>query len=267
MSLATRHLSLERLGYRLSGFREYSFEDAVRILAEIGYKAVELCLEHPDLDNNNPKRLKNADIIGCLKEKGMTVSAVSFHTKTAGWEVKTEKCRYGIRLASEIGTKIFIAGPPGENIEGGFGRMVEFTEEMCRLAEKYGVDFAIEPEPGTVVSNSDDLKRLIASINSARLKINLDIGHSFITQPDIIDDIKGWGKLIVHTHIEDIKNKTHKHLIPGEGDLNFAGVFDAFEKIGYDGYYVLDLAGNNDNPADTAKRAFNGIKRFIREEL
>lgn len=258
------HSILDRIGYRLNGFRDYTFRDAVGIIARTGFRAVELCLEHPDLDNDNPGRLNAGDILNILYDNDLTASSVSYHTKTAGWDIKLNKSRYGTRLASETGCGIFVGAAPANEYEDGFQRMVEFTRELCAEAEKREVIYALEPEPGTIIGNSGDMRRLMSLAVSPWLKVNLDIGHVFITEPDVAKDIEGWRDLIVHTHIEDIEGKIHRHLIPGAGDIDFQKVFHAFYAIEYQGYYILDIAGNKNDPVITAVNAFKAIEKIAR---
>lgn len=37
------------IGFRTIGFRQWPIEQALEALAQLGFAAVELCLEHPDM--------------------------------------------------------------------------------------------------------------------------------------------------------------------------------------------------------------------------
>lgn len=75
--------------------------------------------------------------------------------------------------------------------------------------------------------------------------------------------IEQLGGLIVHTHIEDIAGRVHKHRVPGEGDIDFAAVFAAFERVGYAGPHVIDLFGLGDEAAATARAALDALRRIL----
>jgi sugar phosphate isomerase/epimerase len=110
-----------------------------------------------------------------------------------------------------------------------------------KIAEDQAVTLAMEAEPKFVCESTDDAIRLAEETGSPRMAANLDIGHAHITDASIADSIKKLGRLLVHTHIEDIKDKGHKHLPPGEGDIAFDAVARALVDAGYDGYLVADL--------------------------
>ena len=53
--------------------------------------------------------------------------------------------------------------------------------------------------------------------------MNLDVGHAAVTDPDPAATIRELGSAIVHLHLEDIRERVHRHLFFGEGDIDFAG--------------------------------------------
>lgn len=57
-------------------------------------------------------------------------------------------------------------------------------KELCRIAEQYGIYLAVEFEPGFVIDNSDLLLRAFDQIGSPILRMNADIGHMFLQDPD-----------------------------------------------------------------------------------
>jgi len=250
-----------KIGFRLEGFKKRDLNDALKSLSEIGYSGIELCLEHPDLYPENHARHPINKIDDSLAENNLEISAVSFHGKQLDWEDKTQICRYGIELCQKLDAKVFITG--SHISPKSFAEMVKFTRDLSMFSSDVGVYFAVEPEPGTVIAGTKEMNSLFNEINNPILKINYDIGHSFITENNLYDDILYWNDRIVHTHIEDIKGSIHRHLIPGEGDINFKDVFKAFGKIDYRGYYTIDLFDIEDNSESFAKNGFLQIKRII----
>jgi len=228
-------------------------KEALTALAQFGYDGVELTLEHPELNPDFAGRWEVDKLKKFLNDLELEASAVSFHGKRAGWEMKRLKCRAGLQLAHDLEVKAFISSSCMGGGEEKFAEMRGFSEDMCLVAEKLGVDFAVEPEPGTLINGSREMSALIDTVDSRHLKINLDVGHSFLTEGDVRADILRWGSLIVHTHIEDIKGKDHSHLLPGEGELDFRLIFSAFDEIDYYGFFTLDLFDIQDNPKDMAR--------------
>ena len=248
----------------MTGFRRRKLESALLTLAEIGYQGVELCLEHYDLNPDNRDRWSTSRLSKFLRHIGLQAAAVSFHGKQSPWAEKKRKFVAGMELANELGVRTFISGSIRRNSTDDFTQMCRFTEKMCHHARRYNIDFAVEPEPGTVINDSTAMTALLDAVDSPRLKINLDIGHSHLTEPDLCEDIIRWGKLIVHTHIEDIKDEIHRHLIPGEGDLNFKRVFEAFDKIDYSGFFTIDLYDIQDNPEYYAQQGYHALWKLLK---
>ena len=257
------HSAKRKIGFRLSGFRQKRLNGALTVLAQIGYDGVELTLEHPELNPDFVGRWEAKKLINYLNDINLKASAVSFHGKRAGWEMKRLNCIAGIQLAHDLGVGTFISSSClGEGQEK-FAEMCSFTEDMCLVADKLGVDFAVEPEPGTLINGTTEMSALMETVDSDRLKINLDVGHSYLTEGDVRADILHWGSLITHTHIEDIKGGEHSHLLPGAGELNFKSILSAFDQIDYSGFFTLDLFDIQDNPEDFARKGIEALWQMI----
>ena len=233
------------------------------ILAESDYDGVELCLEHPELDPDTTDKWSISKIKEFLRNTDLEASAVSFHGKKSIWNEKKRKCIEGMRMARELNVDVFISGSILSKSPEKFTEMCLFSEEMCSVAEKLGIDFAIEPEPDTLINGSREMISLKNEVQSDRLKINLDIGHSYLTEDDVYHDIIRWGDDIVHTHIEDIKGKTHQHLLPGDGDLNFRKIISVLDKINYRGFLTLDLFDILDNPEYYTREGIRALQREL----
>ena len=119
-----------------------------------------------------------------------------------------------------------------------------------------------QAEPKFVCQSTDDAIRLAEETGSPRMAANLDIGHAHITDSSIIESIWKLGRLLIHTHIEDIKDKVHKHLPPGEGDIDLDAVARALREVKYNGYLVADLFASD--PAVAARPACEVLRKMCR---
>jgi sugar phosphate isomerase/epimerase len=233
-------------------------------LKESGYDGVELCLEHPGLNPDLLECWNSLELMSLLQDLDLEISAVSFHGKRADWDEKRRKSIHGLELAAELETNCFISGSCLGSGAEDFEKMRLFTKEMCGVAEKHDLYFAVEPEPGTLINGSHEMRRLLDSVASDHLRLNLDVGHSYLTEADPVQDVLQWGNKIVHVHIEDIKNGEHVHLLPGRGDINFASVMSALDDINYSGFFVLDLFDIVEDPSGFAEQ---GIKAFHKKVI
>ncbi|MBC8278639.1 MAG: sugar phosphate isomerase/epimerase [FCB group bacterium] len=252
-----------KIGFRLTGFREWPLKEALAALADIGYDGVEICLEHPDLNPDNPDVWDSRRLVETLKEVNLAASAVSFHGKRASYAEKYRKCTAGIKLARELDVKTFISGSVLDRNEESWGRCCDFVRDCCAVAGLYDIDFAVEPEPGNMIEDSAGMRKLMNELNCENLKINLDIGHSFITEEDVNQDIKEWRNDLVHIHLEDIKDSRHEHLLPGEGDIDFRRVFAALQDIDYWGFITLDIFNIVNDPKGFAEKALRSLRKAV----
>jgi len=153
-----------------------------------------------------------------------------------------------------------IIGPVQQRTEENFRSMVTLTKQLCIAGSQAGIQIAMEPEPDTLIHNSADLQNLLEAAGMENLKLNLDIGHAYLTEEDLISDIYRWNQVIVHTHLEDINQGNHRHLIPGDGEIPFGEVFEVFDKIGYAGSFTIDLFDILSDPRYYAREAYQRLR-------
>jgi len=252
-----------KIGFRLTGFREWPLKEALAALADIGYDGVEICLEHPDLNPDNPDVWDSRRLIETLKEVNLAASAVSFHGKRASYTEKYRKCTAGIKLARELDVNTFVSGSVLDRSEESWGRFCNFVHDCCAAARLYDVYLAVEPEPDNLIEDSAGMRKLMKELNCINLKINLDIGHSFITEEDVYQDIKEWRNDLAHVHLEDIKGSKHEHLLPGEGGMDFRRIFAALRDVDYRGFITLDIFNILDDPKGFAERALRSLEELV----
>jgi sugar phosphate isomerase/epimerase len=62
-------------------------------------------------------------------------------------------------------------------------------------------------------------------------------------------------ELLLHVHLEDISNRQHKHLMPGEGEIEFSPIRDALQDIGYSRCVSVELYDHSADPWQAAQQA------------
>jgi protein FrlC len=83
---------------------------------------------------------------------------------------------------------------------------------------------------------------------------------------DPVDAIHQCAGVITGVHVEDIAGGLrgkHYHLVPGEGDLSFAPMVDAFDDIGYDGFVTLELYTYPKQPDRAARKAYETLAPYV----
>ncbi len=122
----------------------------------------------------------------------------------------------------------------------------------------------VEPEPGLVIQQARECVEFLERVNHPRLKMNCDLGHFYCVEEDPAEVVRQCAAWIAHIHLEDItENRVHQHRIPGEGALDFAGIFAAIREIDYRGWVTVELYPYETTAEQAAQRAFGYLQRYL----
>jgi sugar phosphate isomerase/epimerase len=133
-----------------------------------------------------------------------------------------------------------IPEPYGGAADNHLGSLVRSLEELAPVAERYSVRLAVEVIPNDI-STPSALVDLVESDLDAELGICMDVGHARL-MGDVIDAIETCSGHLVTTHIHDNRGRNDDHLMPGKGSIDWDATLLAFQKIGYDGVWMFELA-------------------------
>jgi len=142
----------------------------------------------------------------------------------------------------------------------------QFAESIKPLldeADRQNVNIGIECEPGLFLEYAQELYDWITRLNHPRLGANLDVGHSQVLGESIPDAVKLLAGRIWNLHVEDIPGRKHYHLIPGEGTLDWAALFNALRAVKYDRYLTVELYTHTADPQDAAEQSFAFLSRAL----
>ena len=146
-----------------------------------------------------------------------------------------------------------------------YDKMLRVCYEIGDLAFKFGDSFAIE----TGSEKAIVLKRFLETANSKGLAVNFDPAN-------LISDVNenpGEGLLllkdyIVQTHIKDCKevksDRSTKYIevAVGNGEVDFDIFFKVLDKIGFDGYNIIERNDYFDE-LDGMSQSINFAKKYI----
>ena len=120
------------------------------------------------------------------------------------------------------------------------GALVRSLEELSPVAQRFGVQLAIEVIPNEL-STPSALVELIESDIDAQLGICMDVGHARL-MGDVVDAIETCSGHVITTHLHDNRGRNDDHLVPGKGAIDWDAATLAFQKVGYDGMWMFELA-------------------------
>jgi sugar phosphate isomerase/epimerase len=145
----------------------------------------------------------------------------------------------------------------GENSRDAARRSVEAIHEMT---ERAGVQLAIEVIPNALSAPEALVAFIENELEDLKVGICLDVGHAHI-MGDLNDAIEHCAGHIVTTHLHDNRRKSDDHLAPGQGSIDWPATLMEFQKVGYDGVWMFEVASTGDTK-DVLEKAEKARKRF-----
>jgi sugar phosphate isomerase/epimerase len=280
-----------QLAFSTNAYLRFTFAEAVRRLAEIGYSGVEVMADVPHawpafLLGKQKQALRDA-----LAKHGLAISNVNAFMMNAindrrqrywhpSWiepdpnyrAVRIDHTIRALTLARELGAKCITTEPggplePGQSWSAALKLFVEMLKPVIEHAEKERVLLLIEPEPGLLIETADQFLEFMQHVDSPAVGLNFDVGHAYCVGDDPATTIPRVAKHIRHFHLEDIAaTRVHHHLVPGEGAIDFAATFRAIRQIGYDGWVTIELYPYVDDPDAAARTALERVRAILNEE-
>jgi sugar phosphate isomerase/epimerase len=145
----------------------------------------------------------------------------------------------------------------GENSREAARRSIESLHD---IAQRAGVQLALEIIPNAL-STPEALVSLIEDhLDELQIGICVDVGHAHI-MGDLADAIEHCSGHVVTTHLHDNRGKSDDHLVPGQGSIDWPATLMAFQKVGYDGVWMFEVANTSD-PASVLQKSEKARKRF-----
>ncbi|GGP69039.1 hypothetical protein GCM10010185_47560 [Saccharothrix coeruleofusca] len=272
-----------RLGYGTNGFANHRLDDALAVIADLGYSGVALTLDHHHLDPFAEDLPARVDAVARrLAELGLSVvvetgaryllDPTRKHHPTLVSDQQQRRIdflRRAVLIARDLGADCvsFWSGvrPPDVPPERAWQRLRSGVEEVVRIAEREGVRLGLEPEPGHVVERLDQALALRAELGGpTALGVTLDVGHCVAVEPeDAAACVRRAGGLLVNVQLDDMVRGVHEHLEFGEGTLDLAATLAALADIGYTGLAAVELPRHSHAAPDVARRAMSALRAAL----
>lgn len=245
------------------------FSDSIRKASALGYDGIELALKHPG--EITPQELKSL-----LDRYGMEVSCISTGQVYAalGYAFTDEDKGRRSELASMFRGMIDLAADYGQLVNIGRVRgpvgsrprevadqlFIDMAGELCAYAEPKGVTLILEPVNRYEIDYINSVEEGVALIRKAglpNLKLMPDVFHMNIEDAQIGGSLERYIDHIAYVHLAD----SNRHA-PGDGHLDFADVFAALGRVGYDGWCTVEILPIPD-PDTAAARSIQYLRKFI----
>lgn len=233
-------------------FTEYPFLERIEKAADMGFDAIEFW----NWDNKDLPAIKEA-----VDRAGLGVA--SFQSNLGGTLIHPdhrERFVAGIErslakaqemdasslflLTDELGDDRSVRFEfPELSEQAKYQSVLDGLKLLAPLAEEAGVTLVLEPLNTTVdhagyfLHGSSQGFDLVRKVDSPRIRLLYDIYHMQVMEGNVIHTLTSNFDVIGHVHVADVPGR-HE---PGTGELNYANIFEALRRAGYDGYVGFEF--------------------------
>ncbi len=275
-----------RLGYGTNGFANHRLDDALRVIADHGYTAVALTLDHHHLDPYADDAVRQTEHVAglldrlglrCVVETGARYLLDPYrkHHPTLVCDEPRRRIDFlnrAVRIAADLDADCvsFWSGirPSTVDPDTAWRRLRAGVAEVLEEAGARNVRLGLEPEPGMFVEQLSGALRLREELGAPEpLGITLDVGHCVAVEPDdAATCLRRAAGLLVNVQLDDMRTGVHEHLEFGEGELDLPATLAALVEVGYTGVAAVELPRHSHAAPDVAARALAALGAAIRTE-
>lgn len=275
-----------RYGYNTNGFAHHRLDDALRVMADLGYEGCALTLDHAHLDPfsddlatevGRVARLAQTLRLSLVVETGarFLLDPRRKHEPTLlsddadGRRRRHDFLERAMVIARDLGAgvlSLWSGVPPKAAPDVLRQRLADGVGAIARRAETIGVALGFEPEPGMLVESVGDFLDLRAAVDSPALGLTLDLGHCLLTEVDAPEKVVyRVAPMLVNVHAADVRRPIHEHLAFGLGEMSFGPIFAALRDVEYGGLVGVELSRDSHRAPEVAKAALAYLTAAERE--
>ena len=269
---------------------ENTFEQCVSEMALAGFKGSEIGNKYPQ----DVAVLKHK-----LDVRGLQICNAWFSTlfTSEPYEVTIRNFIAHRDRLHALGARVIGCSEQGDSIQGkdlnifGDGKpvwtdaqwdtVIRGYNELGALAQEKGMTLTMHHHMGTGVQTVAEIDRFMESVDPEKVFLLFDSGHLTFAGVDPLPVLKKYIHRIRHIHLKDcrlaIRDQAKREgwsfltavrngvfTVPGDGDVDFAPLFDVIAESGYEGWVVVEAEQDpaKANPFEYAKMA----RGYIREK-
>ena len=260
---------------------------------EIGYEGFELGNKFPQ---DGPALKAKLDAFGLACVSGW----YSGHLAAGAVEEEIARCTAHMEKLRHNGVKVVVYGEVAGSVQGQIDTPVSqrprfaddaawraYAERLdafgAHLKATYGLTLAYHHHMGAYVESPDDIDRLMALTDPAKVGLLFDTGHAYFGgAADPVALLKRHVSRVVHVHCKDVRPRMIEQArnegwsflngvlagtftVPGDGVIDYDAVLGTLHTAGYEGWLVVEA---EQDPALApsyayAKKGYQTLRRIV----
>ena len=260
---------------------------------EIGYEGFELGNKFPQ---DGPALKAKLDAFGLACVSGW----YSGHLAAGAVEEEIARCTAHMEKLRHNGVKVVVYGEVAGSVQGQIDTPVSqrprfaddaawraYAERLdafgAHLKATYGLTLAYHHHMGAYVESPDDIDRLMALTDPAKVGLLFDTGHAYFGgAADPVALLKRHVSRVVHVHCKDVRPRMIEQArnegwsflngvlagtftVPGGGVIDYDAVLGTLHTAGYEGWLVVEA---EQDPALApsyayAKKGYQTLRRIV----
>jgi len=256
--------------------RELPFARRLEMVAEAGYRSVELVGEYTGWSDDDFRRAN-----GKRRQLGITVDCVASAMIAPGRarhnasdprqrDEFLDDVRADLRTMEKLDCSgmIVMAGDlvPGLSPRAQYDTCVEILRRAGELAEAQGAtvlleNVDLEENPSYLARSAAEAFQIVADVDHPHVQVCYDLYHAQVSGGNLIANLERHTDRVGKIHVSDVPGQ-HE---PGTGEINFPNIYRKITELGYDGYVAMEFLPTGD-PVATLARAREAAVRSVNHQ-
>jgi protein FrlC len=277
-----------KLAFSTNAYTCHPIDVALRGIRAAGFEGVEILADEPHCYPGKMDAAMTSHVVKLLGETGLAVSNINCNCTFGYWrhappepyfepslispvpqyrKDRTDLILRTLQFAKDVGAANIsitsgrcLGGMPPDKAAAQFA---ESIKPVLDRAEALGVNVGIECEPGLFLEYVAELGEWINRLGHPRFGANLDIGHSVVIGESIAEAVQKLAGRIWNVHVEDLPGRKHYHMIPGEGNFDWATLKSSLAKVDYDRFLTVELYTHTERPQEAAEKSYRFLQKFF----
>ena len=226
------------MGAQSYSFRNFSFEDSLQQLKDLGLNNMEYCGVHFPADKDDPNF---AAVKAAIAAAGVNVLCYGVEEFTADVDANRKKFEFG----KALGLDVLSANPTADSFDN-----------LNELVEEYKIKIGIHNHgPGARYDGVQDTLNAVKG-RSPLIGACVDTGHAIRSGEKPHEVISALGDRVISLHLKDWIHGGEETVI-GAGDLDLVAVAKALKAINFSGPIMMEYENHPDNPVPHMKKGWD----------